>query len=753
MERRDKKVTGPPDCVQNPQQMADLVRASIEGIAVLDTQGVVVFANPAAEAMLGKQSGGAIGYQFGYPSADGKPSEIILRPGKSDMAIVEMRAAETSWEGKPAFVINLHDITLKRKSFDQVQLLATIVQSTDEAVVSKTLGGVITSWNPGAEKMYGYSAEEATGQNISIIVPDDIENDFSEVLEKIGKGERVEAYETVRCTKNGKRIYVSLTVSPIHDETGCIIGGAAISRDITERRLFAEKMRRSEELLNETGDMAKVWGWELDLASEKVLYTRTTKTIHEVPDDYNPSLAEAIDFFAPEARPKLTEAIRRAREEGIPFDMDLPFITAKGRRLWTRAIGNPVFDDGKCVRLHGMFQDITDLKAALDERIAMEDQFNQVQRLESIGQLAGGVAHDFNNMLSVIIGYGNELLANLRKEDPMRELVEEIVNAGKRSAELTRQLLAFSRKQVQRLEVLNVNDIVRNLEKMLRRIIGEDIELSTRLAEGLNCVEVDPGQIEQVILNLAVNARDAMPQGGKFTVETANIELDEHYARHCAGVLPGKYVELILTDNGCGMDEATQEKLFEPFFTTKVKGKGTGLGLSTVYGIVKQSKGNIWAYSEPGQGTTFKIYFPHTSAEPIRNKGKEGVVKIKGGGEGILVIDDEPALRELCQRMLENSNYKVTVAASGGDALRLVEGNMLRPDLILTDVVMPEMSGKDLVEGLKKMLPDLKVLFMSGYTDDAIVHHGILDPETPFIQKPFGMNDLERKVREILDGS
>jgi signal transduction histidine kinase/CheY-like chemotaxis protein len=432
--------------------------------------------------------------------------------------------------------------------------------------------------------------------------------------------------------------------------------------------------------------------------------------------------------------------------------MELAFITAKGNRLWTRVLCRPEFQDGECVKLRGTFQDITELKAALDERLAIQEQFQQVQKLESIGLLAGGVSHDFNNMLSVILGYGEELLDKLHKGDPLREAVEEIVSAGQRSADLTRQLLAFSRKQTLQVEVLDINAVVSNLEKMLRRLIGEDIELKTRFAEQLSRVKVDPGQIEQVILNLAVNARDAMPQGGKLTLETANVELDEHYAQNRVGVVPGQYVQLSVTDTGCGMDAATRERLFEPFFTTKDKGRGTGLGLSTVYGIVKQSGGNIWVYSEPGQGTTFKIYLPCTTDAQTARAATQADASIKGRAEKILVIEDEPSLRKLCATILKRANYQVTAAANGGEALLLVEESKLRPDLVITDVVMPGMSGKVLVDRLKKLLPDLKVLYMSGYTDNAIVHHGVLDSGTPFIQKPFDKGDLERKTRELLNG-
>jgi len=409
-------------------------------------------------------------------------------------------------------------------------------------------------------------------------------------------------------------------------------------------------------------------------------------------------------------------------------------------------------EKGIPIGILGVTRDITERKRAEAEREKLQSQLLQAQRLESVGRLAGGVAHDFNNMLSVILGYGENLLHQLHPGDPLREDVKEIVEAGKRSAALIRQLLAFSRKQTLQPEVLDLNKLLQDLENMLHRLIGEDIELKLALSDKIGRVMADPGQVEQVIMNLAVNARDAMPGGGKLMIETADVELDEDYASTHAGVTPGKYVMLAVTDNGSGMDRETLSNVFEPFFTTKEKGKGTGLGLSTVYGIVKQSGGNIWAYSEPGLGTTFKIYLPQTEAEP---KGKAKAAKketTKGAGEKILVVEDNENLRNLMATMLSRLGYKVTLAANGGEALLLMEKKGLKPDLVITDVVMPKMSGKELADRLREIHPDLKVLYMSGYTDNAIAHHGILDPGIPFIQKPFTLGDIAQKVRAVLQG-
>ena len=374
--------------------------------------------------------------------------------------------------------------------------------------------------------------------------------------------------------------------------------------------------------------------------------------------------------------------------------------------------------------------------------------------MEAIGKLAGGVAHDFNNLLTVIHGYSELLLNSLEQGSRFRQDVQEIINASDRASSLTRQLLAFSRKQVLQPQVLDLNADVSNMDKMLRRMIGEDIELVTLLAKDLGRVKADPGQIEQVILNLAVNAKDAMRSGGKLTIETANVKLDENYARTRISVTPGNYVMLSMSDTGVGMTPETKERIFEPFFTTKEKGKGTGLGLSTVYGIIQQSGGNIWVYSEPGLGTTFKIYLPTMEGETESLRPAAVSTKPMQGFETILLVEDEEMVRKLACTVLQKNGYRVLEASNGDNALDVVEGRNGNPiHLVVTDVVMPGMSGRQLADRLVSLQPELKVLYMSGYTDNAIVHHGVLDPGIAYIQKPFTPDALASKVRKILDGN
>ena len=385
------------------------------------------------------------------------------------------------------------------------------------------------------------------------------------------------------------------------------------------------------------------------------------------------------------------------------------------------------------------------------ESRALEEQLRQAQKMEAVGRLAGGIAHDFNNLLTAILGYAQLAAARLKQEDPMRIELSEIEKAGQRAADLTRQLLAFSRKQVLQPRVLNLNEIVGDTDKMLRRLIGEDIEFTTSLKDRLGSVRADTGQIEQVLVNLAVNSRDAMPKGGKLTIETSEVELDESYSAFHFDVQPGPYVLLAVSDTGTGMDAKTLSHVFEPFFTTKEAGKGTGLGLSTVYGIVKQSGGHVAVYSEPGVGTTFKIYLPRVEGLPERASGSFKRAREAGGTETVLVVEDEEAVRRLVCRSLEAHGYKTVPAASASEALLACEKHAGEIHLMLTDVVMPHLSGRELAQRIAALRPRMKVLFMSGYTDNAIVHHGVLDAGMPFLQKPFTPRSVAQKVREVLD--
>jgi signal transduction histidine kinase len=381
----------------------------------------------------------------------------------------------------------------------------------------------------------------------------------------------------------------------------------------------------------------------------------------------------------------------------------------------------------------------------------LEDQLLQAQKMEAVGQLAGGVAHDFNNLLTVIMSYSSMLLTDGAPGDSDRSDIQAISDAAVRAASLTRQLLAFSRKQVLQLQPVNVNAVVTDVEKMLHRLIGEDISLSTHLDPQLALINADPGQLEQVLLNLAVNARDAMPDGGSLTLTTDNADLSEEHGDRHLGAVPGKYIMLAVTDTGTGMTKEVQQRLFEPFYTTKGAGKGTGLGLATVHGIVKQLGGDIYVYSELGHGTTFKVYFPHLTTIPEPVVGAVEQRETPRGSETIVLAEDDDALRSLGARVLGAFGYNVLVARTGSDALRIVAEHAGPIDLVATDVVMPEMSGSQLVEKVLKARPGIRVLFMSGYTDDEVMRRGVIDGQTAFLQKPFTPDMLAHKVRAVLD--
>jgi PAS domain S-box-containing protein len=509
------------------------------------------------------------------------------------------------------------------------------------------------------------------------------------------------------------------------------------------RRRADEALRQTEERYRDLVENARDIIYEHDLDGN---YTSSNKAGEQI-TGY--STAEALQLnvaqiVAPEFLEKAKEMIRRklAGESVTAYEVEL--IAKDGRRVAVEVNTRLVFHNGVPIGVQGIARDVT-------ERKLLEEQLRQSQKLEAVGQLAGGVAHDFNNLLTVIGGYTEILLRRVPPDDPQRRNLKEIKEASDRATSLTRQLLAFSRKQVLQPRVFALNTVVADLEKMLRRMIGEDIEFRTNLRAGSGNVKADPGQIEQVVMNLVVNARDAMPSGGKLTIETDNVDLDETYARQHISAVAGPYVLLAVSDTGMGIDEQTRKHIFEPFFTTKETGKGTGLGLSMVYGIVKQSGGNIWVYSELCAGTTFKIYLPRVDERAEQYKHAAAAPQLPEATETVLLVEDAEMVRNLAKEVLETSGYRVLDAANGRDALLICEQSTEVIHLLLTDVVMPEMSGRELVGRLAPLYPNIRVLYMSGYTEDAIVHHGVLKEGINFIEKPFTPDSLALKVREVLE--
>ena len=517
-------------------------------------------------------------------------------------------------------------------------------------------------------------------------------------------------------------------------------------RYAVERHASETALRQSEQRYRQLAENIKEAFIVIELPTFKVLYlSHMWEEIwgRPVQDAYEDS-SLWLDAIHPDDRANVVDG-QSAIESGESFTSVFRVVRPDGSTRWARGRLFPVLNEKQEVyRMVGLIEDITDIRHT-------EEQLLQAQKMEAVGRLAGGIAHDFNNLLTVILGYSDFLAEDLGAEHRSIASVNEIRTAAQSAERLTRQLLAFSRRQILQPQSLDLNDVLRRVDGLLRRVIGEDIVLHKNLRTPLPRVNADPGQIEQVIMNLAVNARDAMPHGGRLTIETAVAELDEGYVARHTGSVAGPHVMVAVSDTGHGMDEATQKRLFEPFFTTKEPGKGTGLGLATAYGIVKQSQGSIWVYSEIGRGSTFKIYLPATSASPADRLPAKAASGSLWGTETILVVEDQIEARSVIRETIRRRGYVVIEAANGAEALQISQNHVGPIHALLTDVVMPGMSGRRVAELLQAQRPSLRVIYMSGYTDDAIVHHGVLEAGISFVQKPFTAIALLQKIREALD--
>ncbi len=587
----------------------------------------------------------------------------------------------------------------------------------------------------------GYDRSELLQRNWPELThPDDLGADvanFDRVMAREIDGYSIEK-RFIR--KDGQIIDTTISLKSLLGPDGSVECFVAFMQDITERKRAEQQMIRLIAAVEQTAD--------------SIVITDTEGIIQYV----NPAFERISGYTEAEVVGQTCRVLKSGKmEKDVYAEL---WVTIKRGNVWTGHLINRK-KDGSLYEEHATISPVRDpsgeiinyvaVKQDITQRVQLEDQFLQAQKMEAVGKLAGGVAHDFNNLLTAITGYSDLTMRKLQAADPLRHNLEQIKKAGDRAAGLTRQLLAFSRKQVLQPKVLNLNTIVSDLSKMLQRLIGEDIELKTSLEPLLGRVKADPGQIEQVIMNLVVNSRDAMPDGGKLVIETKNVYLDDAYSSRHVAITAGYYVMIAVSDTGCGMDEKTRQRIFEPFFTTKDAGRGTGLGLSTVYGIIKQSGGNIWVYSEVGQGTTFKVYLRRVDEAPEEQPLRAIGPGMLQGAETVLLVEDEEMVRKLARQILETCGYKVLEAPHGGAALLLCERHDGPIHLMLTDVVMPEMSGRELMQRLSPLRPDMQVLFMSGYTEHAVVYHGVLEAETHFIQKPFTPNALARKVREVLD--
>ena len=619
---------------------------------------------------------------------------------------------------------------------DSDERYRNLLEQTQEAV-AVGVGGRVAYANPACGEMFGYS-ETMVGRPISAFFAPGSRELVEEIVQHRTQGRVApELYEVVGQREDGTTFDVEIRATPVQFEG--MPGAQAILQNITGRKRMEAELRDSEEryrLLFER-NLAGVYRstaegrmLECNRAFAKMMgYASPAEVLAQ------PAVAFHADSHAREI------FVERLRREGSLLNQENQGRRKDGSLIWViENVSLMHSEDATDEVLLGTVFDMT-------ERRKLEEQLLQSQKMEAVGRLAGGIAHDFNNLLTAVAGYTELLIGQFEEGDPRLEFAEEIREAGKRAASLTQQLLAFSRRQVLEPRVLDLNAVIANMEKMLRRVIGEDVDLMTSLSPSLWRAKADPAQIEQAILNLVVNARDAMPRGGQLTLETANVELD---ARYASGV-PGPHVMLAVSDTGVGMDTEQQARLFEPFYTTKERGKGTGLGLSTTYGVVKQSGGSIWVYSERGQGTTFKIYLPRCE-EPLDETHEAPLPAIPlTGTETALLVEDEPEVRRLVEKILGMQGYTVMSAASPAEAIAHSRGHSGTIEILVTDVIMPGMNGRELARVLLTTRPSLRVLYMSGYTDAVIAQQGILEPGTAFLSKPFTPDSLARKVREVLD--
>ncbi|MBI3404207.1 MAG: PAS domain S-box protein [Acidobacteria bacterium] len=625
-------------------------------------------------------------------------------------------------------------------------LMSTLLEASPDAIFFKDHESRMLLANQSTLKLFGLEGRNYAGktcEELSELSPEHRESFF------FCRDTDTAAWEAGGATRNEVRIeppgndarVLDVIKVPLFHADGSRRGMVVIGRDITVRKTTEDALQASEERYRDLFENANDIIYTHHLNGR---FTSINKTGERITGYSRKQILamQITDVVHPEDHELGRRMLERKLKDGGATAYDMRIRAANGRTVNLEVSTRLVERDSRAVAVQGIARDTT-------ERKQLEGQLRQAQKMEAVGRLAGGVAHDFNNLLMVIGGHADMLIERFGEAEPAWRNAAEIRKATDRAASLTKQLLAFSRKQVLEPKVLNLHEIVEETERMLRRLIGEDIETLIVSEPHLGRVLADPGQIEQVIMNLAVNARDAMPGGGKLILETSNVELDEAYVRQHMGSKTGRYVMLSVSDTGSGMDSETISHVFEPFFTTKEIGKGTGLGLSTVYGIVKQSGGYITVYSEIGHGTTFKVYLPRVDAEP-QGISRPVPASIPRGTETVLLVEDETAVRELACELLQISGYTVLEARTPAEALEISENHHGAIDLLLTDVVMPQSSGRDLAERIQLRRAGIKVLYMSGYTDDAIVHHGVLQPGTAFLQKPFRLADLAKKMREVL---
>ena len=624
---------------------------------------------------------------------------------------------------------------------ERERLFSAVVESSNDAIVTKSLDGIITAWNRAAEQLFGYAAAEVVGKHIRTVVPPERRDEMYNILERIGRGETIDAYETERLRKNGSVVEVMLTVFPLRSGSGEIIGASEIARDLTESK------RTQRELSREIEERQRIFETSQDL----ILVTDPIGTFVQVSPSamaivgYQPEEMvghSAVEFIHPDDLGATRDEMRAARSGKQKRSFEARYIHKDGHEVvlnWMGTWSQPV-------RRHFFIgRDVTGQRAA-------EAQFRQAQKMDAVGQLTGGVAHDFNNILTVITGTIGILQDAVADRPELVSIARLIDDAADRGAQLTRHLLAFARKQPLQPRETDVNALVVEAAKLLRPTLGEQIEISSKLADDTWPAMVDPSQLTTAVINLALNARDAMSAGGKLTLETRNVYLDEAYAGMHSEVAVGNYVMIAVSDTGAGIAPENLEKVFDPFYTTKEVGKGTGLGLSMVFGFVKQSGGHLKIYSEVGHGTSVKIYLPRATGSPESVQESAVAPVVEGGTETVLIVEDDALVRQYVLTQVRSLGYTTLEAANATEALALIAAHPAI-DLLFTDVIMPgAMNGRQLADEATQRRPALKTLFTSGYTENAIMHHGRLDPGVHLLAKPYRKPELARMIRLALDG-
>jgi two-component system cell cycle sensor histidine kinase/response regulator CckA len=747
-----------------------LLDSTAEGILGSDLDGRCTFCNPSSLRLLGYEHseqlvGKKIHDLIHHSHPDGMPRleencAIIQAISKGEGTHIEddvlWKADGTHFhaeywsypqrrEGKViGVVVTFVDITSRKQAEEETRRsenkYRTLVENLPQNVAYKDRNSVYISCNKNYARDLHIFPDEIVGKTDYDFFPPELAEKYRNDDRRVMESGEVQVLEE-HYHRDGKLNWVNTVKTPVLDQKGNVIGILLIFWDITNRKRAEEALVRLRQAVDASGEVVFMTDREGLITFANPEFARLYGYPEaEVVGKTTPRILKS-GTTPPEHYTRLWETIlskQVAREE-------MTNRTKDGRLVTVESSANPVLDDrGSITGFLAIQRDVT-------ARKQLEEQFRQAQKMEAVGRLAGGVAHDFNNLLTIINGYAQLFLEDMDSSDPQYTRIGEILKAGERAAGLTRQLLAFSRRQVLEPKVLNLNNVVEGMRKMLQRLIGEDIELRSILDPTLSQTKVDPGQIEQIIMNLAVNARDAMPEGGTFILHTYNADLDETYASTHAGVVPRAYVALAVSDSGIGMDRETQAHIFEPFFTTKEQGKGTGLGLATVYGIVKQSGGHISVYSEPGKGTAFKIYLPRVEGTAAASGPTAECRPTLTGTETILLVEDDAGVQKLAADILESNGYHLLVASDPEEAAQVCDHYQKPIHLLLTDVVMPKSSGRQLAEHLTFSHPKLKVLYMSGYTNDTVVHQGILEEGKHFLQKPFTPESLLRKVREVLD--